>query len=774
MKLKRILSVVLALAIALSCLPAMIVSADEADATTTQLPNQEVTTDVSTEEPLEEEEEDDTVTEEEAFEKMKKVAEKDGLEMYFSDEGFINIALKDTKTGEIWFTNPVNALSKTNREKGTPRTTLASQLYVTMVDVTGTNFYANSQVSSYNKDTYEVRENEDGITIIYDFSEKRTRFKIPVKYSLVNGNFKVEILTQEIEEYGTQRITGIQILPHFGAGNLSDEGYIFVPDGSGSIINFNNGKGDISTLSIPLYGGDKSDQSEIIPTVSQSALMPVFGLVKNNKGYVAIIEGGDGTIDAAISTASTSHNYVCTTFNYRKKDTFQTNEGTWKATEQIIVGQHPYSSFNYSVEYMFLSGDDASYSGMARRYRQYLVDEKGLQKKTESFEENMPLFMEIYGELPRETSILGIPVTNIEALSSYKEVENIIKEASEKGMDNLVVDYIGWQKGGPNEKVPTKFKFSSKLGGKDAYYEMQSVAQEYNAKVFARFEITSFTQGGNGYTKSSLAAKGAIRTPIQNYPYNLGSGMRDRKLAPTLYLKVELYDEIVNKFIKSLDKSKIDSVALDTAVNCVYNDFETKEFFDIHRLEESLVEQYKKISEGRTMLMKAPNSYAMPYADYISSLPSYSSNYLVCDYEVPFVQMVLHSYVPYSSESISSSENTKEAFLKAIETGSALTFTITANSARIMKDSYKYNFLYCSDYKLWIDTASELYEELNDAMSHLQTVEMKNHERVQKDVYKVTYADGTQVVVNYSDNAVTVDEINVEANSYKIAKGGVQ
>ena len=91
-----------------------------------------------------------------------------------------------------------------------------------------------------------------------------------------------------------------------------------------------------------------------------------------------------------------------------------------------------------------------------------------------------------------------------------------------------------------------------------------------------------------------------------------------------------------------------------------------------------------------------------------------------------------------------------------------------------MKDSYKYNFLYCSDYKLWIDTASELYEELNDAMSHLQTVEMKNHERVQKDVYKVTYSDGTQVVVNYSDNAVTVDEINVEANSYKIAKGGVQ
>ena len=91
-----------------------------------------------------------------------------------------------------------------------------------------------------------------------------------------------------------------------------------------------------------------------------------------------------------------------------------------------------------------------------------------------------------------------------------------------------------------------------------------------------------------------------------------------------------------------------------------------------------------------------------------------------------------------------------------------------------MKDNYKYNFLYCSDYKLWIGTASELYEELNGAIGNLQTVEMKNHERVQKDVYKVTYADGTQVIVNYSDNAVTVDEMTIESNSYKITKGGVQ
>ncbi len=775
MKLKRILSVVLALAIALSCLPAMIVSADEVTTeTTTQTTTTEETVTPS-ETPVDEEvEESDLVTEEEAFAQMKKVAEKDGLEMYLSEGEFLNIAIKNTKTGEIWFTNPVNALSKTVREKGIPKTTLASQLYVIVVDNTATNYYSNSQIAAYSKGTYEIKTNDDGVTVVYDFSRKTEKFKIPVKYSIQNGSFKASILVNEIEEYGTQRIVSVSLLPHFGAGNLEDEGYMFVPDGSGAIINFNNGKGDISSFSMPLFGGDKSDQSELLAATSQNALLPVFGLVNNNKGYVAVVEGADGSIEAAPSSLTATYNHIYSVFTMRKKDTYQTSEGSWKADEKIIIGQYPYSSYNFSVEYMFLDQSDVSYSGMARRYREYLIEEKGLEKKEDSFNENLPLYMEIYGELPRETSILGVPVTYIEKLSSYDEVSNIIKESSEKGMTNLVIDYIGWQKGGPNTKIPTKVKFSSKLGGKSAYTEMMSVADEYNAKVFPRFDVISFEEGGSGYTKNSLVAKAAIRTPIQRYTYHLGSGMRQRDFAPTYLLKAALYDEVFDKFLKALEKAEINTVSLDSVANFIYSDFQNKELFDMYEIETTLVEQYKKIVEKNDVLMKAPNSYAMPYADYISTLPSFSSDYLVCDYEVPFVQMVIHSYIPYSSESISSSENTEESFLKAIETGSALSFTITANSARVMKDSYKYNFLYCSDYRLWIDTAAELYKEINDAMADLQTVEMQNHERLQKDVYKTTYANGTQVIVNYSDEEVAIDTVTVDANSYKVMKGGAQ
>ncbi len=785
MKLKRILSVLLALTIALSLLPTMAVFADETTAapadgemTTTstpaETPAESEETPAETPAEGEEEEPSDLITEEEAFAQMKKVASKGDLEMYLSEGDFLNIAVKNTKTGELWFTNPVNALSKTTREKGLPKTTLASQLYVVMVDNTAKNFYANSQIASYTKETYEIKTNEDGITVVYNFSRNSEKFKIPVKYSISGESFKAEILAQEIEEYGTQRITSIYLLPHFGAGNLTDEGYIFVPDGSGAIIDFNNGKGDRAIFSMPIYGGDDSDQAELLPAVSQNVLMPVFGIVNNNKGYVAVVEGSDGTIEAASSSSSKTYNHVYSTFTMRKKDTYQTGEGTYQAKEMVIVGQYPYDSYNFSVEYFFLEQDDASYSGMARRYRDYLIEEKGFAKQEDSFKEDMPLFMEVYGELPRETSILGVPVTKVEKLSSYEEVANIIKESTRLGMNNLVVDYIGWEKGGPNLKLPTKFNFSSQLGGKKGFDEMMVVADNAGAKVFPRVEMMGVEKAGNGYSRTSLAAKAAIRTPIQRYSYRLGSGMRQKDYAPTYLLKTALYDEVVDKFIKAYEKKGLNAVALDAVANSLYSDFETKELFDMHELEVTLVEQYAKIAESTNILMKAPNAYAMPYADYISSLPSFSSDYLICDYEVPFVQIVLHGYIPYSSESISSSEDTDEAFLKAMETGSALMFTITANSARVMKDSYKYNFLYCSDYKLWIDTAAELYTELNDIMAELQTVEIQNHERLQKDVFKTTYANGTEIIVNYSDNAVAIDTLVIPSMSYEVVKGGAQ
>lgn len=67
-------------------------------------------------------------------------------------------------------------------------------------------------------------------------------FQIPIEYTLRDDSLKVTIGADRIEEVGGIQIGTIDLLPFFGAGSMEDSGYLFVPSGSGAIIQFNNGK----------------------------------------------------------------------------------------------------------------------------------------------------------------------------------------------------------------------------------------------------------------------------------------------------------------------------------------------------------------------------------------------------------------------------------------------------------------------------------------------------------------------------------------------------
>ena len=83
----------------------------------------------------------------------------------------------------------------------------------------------------------------------------RALFVIPVTYRLEGDQFIVNVSTENIEgnDFILQSIT---VLPYFGAAGTKQQGYMFVPDGSGSIINLNNGKLDAYPYNETLYGID--------------------------------------------------------------------------------------------------------------------------------------------------------------------------------------------------------------------------------------------------------------------------------------------------------------------------------------------------------------------------------------------------------------------------------------------------------------------------------------------------------------------------------------
>ena len=785
--LRKLLCLILAVSTILSC--SVTAFADDAEGENVLLtaPAGDAETpaeDTATEEtPAEETEPDITdfekVSDEEALATMEKMAENATLELYVATKDptdldnnkYLNIAVKDKKTGEIWFTNPVNA-KEDPYVTGSLKLQQQAQIWVSYVDAKNLSANANSIVASVNRGTFEVEKIENGVKVVYDFSREKEGFKIPVAYTITDDHsFKAEVIVSEIDEYSTQRIMTISLSPHFGAGSINDTGYILVPDGSGAVIEFNNGQGHRTEFIRPVYGRDQSLVLSVDYSVMQPVELPVFGIKKNNAGFVAVIDGSDADVNASPSSVKRSgHNYVYASFELRKKDSYTMGEGNWDAKMLSLIATMPFNSSNFSTEYFFLEEDDVSYSGMARRYREYLVDEYGFSKKT--FEEDLPLFLEVYGAVTKNGNFLGMPITEIVPMTSYEDLAKILKEANELGINNTVVDYVGWQKGGPNEDVPTKLKYESKLGGKNAYNSLLTVANELGAKIFPRVEFVEVDGGSNGYSQSSLVAKSVGRTPIKRYRYALGSGTKDSNSKVEFYVSTRLLDEIFTKFAKNYDKLGLKTLSLDTVTNTVYSDYRTKEYYDINKQTEIISENIKELKDsGITMLMNQPNDYALAYADYLANIPSFSSQFLIADYGVPFVQTVLHGWVSYSSPAISESGDIEEAFLKTIETGSNLLFRLTAKETSQLRDS-EYNFLYATDYNIWLDTAADMYKEVNEVLGGLQEVEIQSHRKVQKEVFETVYADGTSIMVNYSDFDVEVDGRTVKAMSYDVKKGG--
>ena len=110
-------------------------------------------------------------------------------------------------------------------------------------------------------------------------------FVVPLYIQLDGDDLKVEIKGSELEYNPVYPISTLHVLPFFGAANQEEEGYMFVPDGSGALIELNNGKGHYQPYSQRVYGKDKAVFERSVPIVSESIKLPVFGMKHGDRSF---------------------------------------------------------------------------------------------------------------------------------------------------------------------------------------------------------------------------------------------------------------------------------------------------------------------------------------------------------------------------------------------------------------------------------------------------------------------------------------------------------
>ena len=598
-------------------------------------------------------------------------------------------------------------------------------------------------------------------------------FKIPLEYTLEGENLVIRIPTDEIEyNHDSFPLYSLRLLEFFGAAGVQDEGYILVPDGSGSLIYLNNNKLNSSSYAINIYGDDRSVPLAEKQSTIEQAYMPVFGMKKGNNAFFAIIESGDAMarVCADINGKTNSYNWVCSEYILIPNDILDISD--YSGNYIIMVHQPRIFKGDIKVRYKFLSQEDADYSGMARYYRQYLQKQYDLTPIDKN--EGVPFYLELIGAIRKVRSILGVPVNILEPVTTYEQAIEIIEELNQEGIENIILKYTGATNGGVHHTIPTNVALISKLGGKSGFKKLQEYLEKNNFKYFMDFGIAYAYKNTlfDDFIPRVHASRYITKEIGSIYDYNIATNVQDFGRGPYYIISPSKIPSIVNGMIKDLGKLSIPGVSIRDAAIDVNSDFKEKALIDRQEARDIISSEFKKIKEeGLNLMVDGGNAYSLAYADYITNIPEESNNFHITDESIPFFQMVIRGYIDYTGKPINLASDYKRAMLKEIEVGSGVHFCFIYDENSVVKETYYDNYYSC-EYRIWLDRALEFYKQVNSALADVRNQAIIRHEKLSRNVYKTVFENGDQIIVNYNEQPVNIEGMIIDGLDYKIIKGG--
>ncbi len=594
-----------------------------------------------------------------------------------------------------------------------------------------------------------ISENESyGYTNITE----NVRFEIAVEVKLTQNGVKTSVIQDSIYEAENAKLATVSLYPLFGTaisriGAVETEGYIVLPDGSGAVMNFNNGKYYQQPYSKRLYGIDLGKMSHKMPETQEKINIPLYGMVKENGGFAAIITKGDtmATIFADVSGRIDSYNKVYPTFNFRENEAIILGTGFNMYALDLWTDKRVDTDF--TVEYTFLDESEADYVNIARVYREYLEDRYDFNKNDES--KDALLTLELLGAFEKKSFILGIPYYRSDSLTNFKQAEQILTEIKARGIDDINVIYKGMVNGGLSQTIANDFNIEGVLGGKRGYSNLLDYAKANQIEIYPEVTLMS----ANGFDKMFDSFRYSSNRLDGNlslfYEYHLPSKLSysaspgNQNFKDDYVINPLYYNQIVNDLFKRYQGDTIAFGLLGNRLGGTYGN-------DVLYKQEALLLQLDVLNNiEKQLLLKNPLGFALPYANYIVDLPMETTLYAILDYQIPLLQLVLSGKVDYTTNSFNlSSDRTSEyMFLKAIETGSNIKYTLSYDRATELRDT-KFNYYFSTEYSNWIEIIDNQIDEMNELGIHKGY--LTGHERLRNNVFKITYSHGLEIIINYN------------------------
>lgn len=571
--------------------------------------------------------------------------------------------------------------------------------------------------------------------------------------------FTAEELAQKADPKA--RLVSIRLFPFFGAETSDlENGYTFIPDGSGALIQFKKDRAGLSSsYNERVYGDDLAYSKNNNLSNREPVKMPVFGIKSGDQALLGIIRGGEeyASIAAAPSKTFSTYNWAAPEHHYRFKYFQPTNS---KKTAGFLTYEDKMVKTDRTTRYYFLENEQADYVGMAAAYRNYLIQELGM-KPMNSAKPQIPLRVQLLGADTKK----GFLWDSFLPLTTADQATQIVRDIKSEGVDSMTIVYSGWQKGGYSS-YGGHFPVDRRLGGNDGMKQFIDYAHNQGFSVLLDAGSYSFNNNGkDGFRRS----RDALRDMGSNVIELTSWGNEGRVLVSPALVKKTIQKDISK--VKSLGA---DGLLFGQAIGSVLNT-------DFNGNHPATREQSKAIQRdifrdtqhalGRVQV-KEGNFYSFPYADHVDGLFDDYSYDLFVDDKVPFAQIALHGLVSYSFDFANLSESYTENFLRGIEYGAVPSFRLTYEKSHKLVNSKSLRGAYSTNYKDWVVEMVSQYQRFNQALADVQDAFIIDHSKLSDGVYETVYSSGKRVWVNYNSAPYTKNEITVKPEDFAVVQEG--
>ena len=520
---------------------------------------------------------------------------------------------------------------------------------------------------------------------------------------------------------------------------------MFIPDGTGALIRYDAIPEDsYKNYYKEIYGEDISFARSLL-SEGEAIYLPVFGFVHgvNQNAVLGIIESGAPYAAISATHASKVLNFytIYPEFIYRK--TFR--QPVNAAGHEITLLQNFRNDFDIDITYEVLTGNDANYIGMAKKYQSYLVNQGVLTNKTSIYNQ-IPLTLEvILNEKKR-----GVFTDEKIIMTKFKDYKRMMDELKDEDITNINSIMLGFTHMGFTYTPPYYESIDKDLGSLSIFD--QDILD--NMYFRSNFQYASSKVGNyNAYNDLALSISEQVFTSTgDNLSYNLLSPKASKR--------------IFTNAIKTMNKKEIKNLAIEGIPTLLFSDYKNgmSSRDDVIKIYQSMFEDY-----NHKLALYQPNDYMFKYMDSYLVFPLYNSQYLSFDDTVPFLSIVLKGYVDLFASNANFYPNARDELLRLIDFGVSPSFIISEKSSHNLLET-NINSIFTSRFDDLKESIVTYYNFVNGALEDVYNASIINREVLEDGIIKVTYDNDYQVYINYTSNDFSIDGQILRAKDYVVRR----